>query len=137
MECIKNDINNIIKNIIVSEKNETVTMSKIEEQNYYNNIIETIEKWFSNDYDTSNMDKGKDDIIKTEKMTITFTTPQNQKNNLNKNMTKIDLGECENLLRNEYNISNNETLYIKKIDIVDIIMIYVIQQLLKMEAIFL
>ena len=33
-------------------------------------------------------------------------------------MTTIDLGECETLLRNEYNISINETLYMKKMDIV-------------------
>ena len=32
-------------------------------------------------------------------------------------MTSIDLGECETLLRNYYNISNNETLYMKKMDI--------------------
>ena len=33
-------------------------------------------------------------------------------------MTRIDLGECEILLRNFYNISINESLYIKKIDII-------------------
>ena len=33
-------------------------------------------------------------------------------------MTKIDLGECEIILRNFYNISINESLYIKKIDII-------------------
>ena len=32
-------------------------------------------------------------------------------------MTTINLGECETLLRNYYNISSNETLYMKKIDI--------------------
>ena len=38
-------------------------------------------------------------------------------NNANNNISTIDLGECETLLRNSYNISNNETLYIKKIDV--------------------
>ena len=33
-------------------------------------------------------------------------------------MTRIDLGECEILLRNFYNISINETFYLKKIDII-------------------
>ena len=28
-------------------------------------------------------------------------------------MTTIDLGDCENSLRNNYNLSNNEILYIK------------------------
>ena len=50
-------------------------------------------------------------------MTVTFTTTENQKNNINNNMTSIDLGECEVLLRNFYNISNNATLYMKKMDI--------------------
>ena len=50
-------------------------------------------------------------------MTITLTTTQNQKNNINDNMTSIDLGECENIIRIHYNLTNNETLYIKKIDI--------------------
>ncbi len=33
-------------------------------------------------------------------------------------MTSIDLGECESLLREYYNISDDEPLYIKKIDII-------------------
>ena len=32
-------------------------------------------------------------------------------------MTNIDLGECETLLKNYYNISDDESLYIKKLDI--------------------
>jgi len=51
-------------------------------------------------------------------MVITFTTSENQKNNTNNNISTINLGECETLLRNYYNISKNETLYMKKIDIV-------------------
>ena len=33
-------------------------------------------------------------------------------------MTTINLGKCENLLKNFYNLSNNETLYMKKIEVV-------------------
>ena len=36
---------------------------------------------------------------------------------MNNNMTTIDLGECETLLRKEYNITNNEILYIKIINV--------------------
>ena len=32
-------------------------------------------------------------------------------------MTNIDLGECENSLRQTYNISNNSELYIKMLEI--------------------
>ena len=32
-------------------------------------------------------------------------------------MTNIDLGECEKSLRQSYNLSDNETLYIKMLEI--------------------
>jgi len=82
-------------------------------------ILHNIEKGFtSEDYDTSNLDKGEDVIFDYETMTITLTTTQNQKNNKNNNMTVVDLGECEDLLRKQYNISDNERLYMKKIDVI-------------------
>ena len=49
-------------------------------------------------------------------MLITFTNTENQKNNLESNMSTIDLGKCELLLRNYYNLTNNQTIYLKKID---------------------
>ena len=89
-----------------------------EEIKYYDEIIEKIESIFtSENYDMTNVDKGEDEIIETEKMTVTFTTSNNQKNNLNNNMSTINLGECEILLRKYYNLTNNETLYILKKDI--------------------
>ena len=102
------------------EKNETNGENKEEEEiKYYDTILETIEEGFtSENYDTSNLDKGEDEVIETEKITITFTTSQNQKNDINKNISSINLGECEILLKNYYNISINETLYMKKLDIV-------------------
>ena len=111
---------NEIENLLNVEKNETKEFTKEEENNYYNNILDIIEKGFtSEDYDTSNLDKGQDEVIETEKMTIIFTTTQNQKNNsMSDNITTIDLGECETLLRGYYNISENELLYMKKIDII-------------------
>ena len=50
-------------------------------------------------------------------MKIILTTTDNQKNNSNENMTSINLGECENLLRNFYNITDGK-IYMKKIDII-------------------
>ena len=117
-QCIKNNIRNIIQEIFSYEKNETNERDTEEEIKYYDKIIEQIESIFtSENYDTSNLDNGKDETIKTEKMTITFTTTQNQKNNINNNITTIELGECETLLKKYYNISDDELLYIKKIDV--------------------
>ena len=33
-------------------------------------------------------------------------------------MSTIDLGDCEKLLRNFYNLTKNQTIYMKKIDII-------------------
>ena len=105
------NINNMLKEI---NKN----ISKDEEIKYYDEILEKIELGFtSKDFDTSNIDKGKDEIIENEKVKISLTTVQNQKNNVNYNISRIDLGECEYILREYYNISNNTTLYMKKIDV--------------------
>ena len=115
MKCIEINFQNL--DILVNERNEA-EKSKEKEIEYYDNILKLIEEGFiSENYNISNLDNGKDEIIKTEKIIITFTTTENQKNNKNNNMTSIDLGECETLLRNFYNISDNETLYMKKIDI--------------------
>lgn len=73
-------------------------------------IIQIVEEGFtSDDYDTSGLDKGEDDVIQDEKKTITLTTTDNHSNN---NVTLIDLGEYETLLRKQYNIPDNENLYI-------------------------
>jgi len=61
------------------------------------------------------LDNGEDEIAKTEKVIITFTTTENQKNNINNNMTRINLGEYETLLRNYYNISYNKSYIWKKL----------------------
>ena len=116
MECLENDIINIIYDII-QERNKTDKMTKEEEIEYYDNLLKIIEKGFTENFDTKKLDMGNDEIIETVKMTVTLTTTENQRNKIYKNMTTIDLGICENLLRDYYNISKNEFLYIKKIDV--------------------
>ena len=47
-------------------------------------------------------------------MTVTLTSTINQKSDENNNKeTSINLGNCEQILRKVYNISNNETLFMK------------------------
>ena len=76
--------------------------------------------FISEEYNTSNLDNGNEEIIKNGKMIITLTTIETQKynydNNIN-NMTAIDIGGCENLLREENDIPADENLYMRKIDI--------------------
>ena len=91
---------------------------KEEEIKLQDKFLDNIEKGFtSENYDTSNIEKGIEDIIQENKMTITLTTTDNQKNSENKNMTTINFEECEKLLRKAYKISDDKKLYMKKIDI--------------------
>ena len=49
-------------------------------------------------------------------MKIILSTTENHRKNMKKNLTAVDLGDCENELRNKYNISDNKLIYMKKID---------------------
>jgi len=127
-KCIKNDlfkIDNIIDELFIKYKNNTtIEDNKNEKQletNYYNEILTNVESILTNNnFDTSNLDEGKEKVINTKKMTITLTTTNTEKNNLNNtnnNITILVLGQCENDLRAYYNLSDDETLYMEKLDI--------------------
>ena len=109
----------MINEILNSELNEiNEEGGKEEEINKYNRIFEEVESIFtSENYDLTNIDKGEDQIIKANKLLITFTNIENQKNNIKSNMSTIDLGDCEYLLRINNNLTNNQTIYLKKIDV--------------------
>ena len=86
----------------------------------YDIMSRNIEIGFTSDeYDTSNLENGNNDIVKFEKMTFTLTTTENQINDKNNSYTTtVDLGYCETLLRIAYNIPPNEKIYMKKIDVI-------------------
>ena len=60
---------------------------------------------------------GETKLIQTENVIMEISTLDNQKDSLNPNVSTIDLGECENILRTEYHIPKNESLIVIKIDI--------------------
>ena len=94
----------MLEELIKNLNNET---NKEEEIPYYNSILKIVEEIFtSEDYVTSNLDNGNNEIIEIDKLKIIFTTTDNQKNNIYSNMTIIDIGKCENSLRQENNLSN-------------------------------
>ena len=52
-----------------------------------------------------NISENKEDIIESkDNVTYQMTTTDNQKNNTNKNISSIDLGECEKILKDKYKI---------------------------------
>ena len=58
----------------------------------------------------------KDLLIKSKDITFQITTTDNQNNNNYTDISRIKLGECENLLKKQYKIDENKTLLIFKID---------------------
>ena len=120
LECIELNLDEILDNLLSDGLNGTE--SREEEIKFYDNILSSFEDIFtSNIYDTSDIDNGKEQILNTGKITMTFTSIENQKNNIKNNLnnvTTIDLGQCEEKLRQDYKIPDNEKLYMKKLDII-------------------
>ena len=62
------------------------------------------------------IENGEDIIDPIGDITIQITTSENMKNNKNKNISTIDLGNCEDILRNIYKINYSLPLLIYKVD---------------------
>ena len=107
-ECVKNCP---IKNII--DKSCKLQVQEDEYDKVFDILLDNIETDFtSNNYNTSDLEQGNNDIIQFEIMVVTLTTTQNQKNDINNsNTTTIDLGDCENLLKNAYTVIKVILLY--------------------------
>ena len=111
-----------VKYCTAEELNNNLCILNFKSNNQENSnediLIKNFEVFFtSENYNTSKIDQGEEEIYKEEAFTITFTSSKNQKNNINNNMTRIDLGQCEIELRKFYNLSDDKILYMKKIDI--------------------
>ena len=103
------DLNNINKKILKE--------AEIKRQDA---MIKGIENSFIQEkFDNSYFENFQDKIINYGEITITLTTLKNQKKNINiyNNMTGIDIGKCEDKLREVYHIPKDKILFIKKIDL--------------------
>ena len=64
-----------------------------------------------------NVSEDKEDVVTTkDNVQFQITTSNNQKNNTNKNISTLDLGDCEDKLKNIYGIDKSLPLIIFKID---------------------
>jgi hypothetical protein len=101
------------------ERDTTYFINYSSELFYSNNTLDETLKDFQNIIEngnvTKNVDNGTDYSYKNENSIFTITSTANQKNNEYINVTRIDLGECENKLKDEYNIPRNKDLYILKL----------------------
>ena len=112
---INNDITTDINSNIITDLNiiidfKTTYIAKDQRD-------EDIEKYRSEFIKDFNITEGKKDIIKKEEdVLFQMTTTENQKNNSNKNVSTIDLGDCEEKLKKAYGIDESLPLIIFKID---------------------
>ena len=60
---------------------------------------------------------GEDTVIQTKNVIFEISTLEGQKNNNNSNISSIDLGECENILKEKNNILPEDSLIVLKSDI--------------------
>ena len=77
-------------------------------------VFENIKEALLDNY--NQIKQGNDIEIETKDLLITMTNTYNQNNKKNENKTTINLGECESKLIRYYNISDNASLYILKLD---------------------
>ena len=91
------------------------TQKEIKRQN-----LSSLLNMLINEVNFTELNEGHDVRINNDgdqRLIYTITTTSNQnKNYKNKNLTTINLGECEVKLKEKYNISLNDSLYIFKID---------------------
>ena len=111
-------IYNILELDFSSLPNEIISESVNDKNETVQNRTELIQKIIDNLFNELNMteiDNGIDKKIVEKNIVFLFTSTLNQKNNEDKNNITMNLGQCENLLKNDYNISDNDSLYILQI----------------------
>ena len=87
------------------------------EMNEEDKNIEKFRKNIYNDDIINNIIENKKDFVqKEENITFQITTSENQKNETNYNISTINLGTCEDILKEKYKINKTLPLIIFKID---------------------
>jgi hypothetical protein len=112
-ECMKSCSTIDFLNHLCSINNDNIYIK----QNFILNIIKDLKDPSLNELLNNVTNEYKEDIIINEKNILyQITSSYNQKNKEYKNISTIDLGECENILKDKYKINKNDTLIIFKSD---------------------
>ena len=115
----EDDKNNISNIILVHNETSNIHISNLlidyekEEDKKINNFRVNI---FNDNIIKDLIDNKKDYIQQDDNVTYQIATSDNQKNNTHNNISSINLGVCENILKDKYNINKNLPLIIFKID---------------------
>ena len=100
---------------------EQITQTEQEEQieemddptDFYTRIKK---KLIRGDY-SNKINNNKDSVYLNKNFIITVTSTKNQENNIYYNSTILYFEECAKKLKEEYNISKNDSLYVIKVDV--------------------
>ena len=102
--CFENDIEQ--KKCILN--NEEILLNENKEDEFVNNIEDYMK---NGNYNLTKIKEGEEIQYKGNKASYTLSTTEKLKNN-NNNSTTIDLGDCELKIKEYYNISKKDSLYI-------------------------
>ena len=100
---------------INTELDTEIIIGKEIEINKRTELIQSMIHNLFSQLNISNIDNGNDRKIVDKAISIIITSTKNQKNNENKRMITINLGKCENILKDIYNISKDDSLYMLQI----------------------
>ena len=92
---------------IISKECQNINLENSEKKDIYEKLKEIFS---SGNYD------GEPKVFSSENVIYQISTSEYQKNNNDPNVSSIDLGQCENTLKDKYNISQNQSLLIFKMD---------------------
>ena len=96
---IKNEESQVAKDILIKNIENEIMDGSIDDL-LLNTIIE----------------EKEDLIIESNNILYQITSSYNQNNKVYNNISSLDLGECENILKEKYKINDNETLIILKVE---------------------
>ena len=112
-----NDYNKLVpyrNECIINCENESIYKYEYDNICYnkkMNQSVNDMIKDFKNEFNKTDIDNGNDKKIIDKNIIMIFTSTQNQKDNENISNLTMNLGQCENILKYNYNISNNNSLY--------------------------
>ena len=111
--CSISQLNNKLCKLQFKSENKS-EINEIQEK-----MVEDIRKEIVKDLDISEIKNGKNIIIYERDIKVLLSKIDYQKNQISEetNNTSIDLKECETKLKYIYNISENESLYILKMEV--------------------
>ena len=113
-DCLECETN-FISEIPQCENNNDDTDKFSLEINSTEPIQKLVEQLLNNIDIIININNQNDIKISNENYIIIFTSTENQKNNEENNNVTMYLGECEYILKDFYNISHNDSLYLLQI----------------------